>query len=70
MTQLELIGHLDAAEIAPEVFVVSAHGPLDGRIAGSLRDVLMPLAAADGSETHIPYDEIVRANLMDDGSVS
>ena len=27
------------------------------------------IAAADGAETHIPYSEIVRANLMD-GSVS
>ena len=26
--------------------------------------------AADGQETHIPYSEIVRANLIDDGSVS
>ncbi len=28
------------------------------------------VAAADGSETHIPYSEIVRANLIEDGSVS
>ena len=29
------------------------------------------VAAADGAETHIPYGEIVRANLIDpDGSVS
>ena len=28
------------------------------------------VAVADGHETHIPYSEIVRANLMDDGSVS
>lgn len=28
------------------------------------------VAAADGAEIHIPYAEIVRANLMDDGSVS
>jgi ribosome maturation factor RimP len=28
------------------------------------------VAAADGAETHIPYSEIVRANLIDDGSVS
>jgi ribosome maturation factor RimP len=28
------------------------------------------VAAADGAETHIPYGEIVRANLIEDGSVS
>ena len=28
------------------------------------------VAAADGAEIHIPYAEIVRANLIDDGSVS
>jgi ribosome maturation factor RimP len=28
------------------------------------------VAAADGSEIHIPYSEIVRANLIEDGSVS
>ena len=28
------------------------------------------VAAADGAEIHIPYNEIVRANLIDDGSVS
>jgi ribosome maturation factor RimP len=28
------------------------------------------VAAADGTETEIPYTEIVRANLIDDGSVT
>ena len=28
------------------------------------------VVAADGAEIHIPYNEIVRANLIDDGSVS
>ena len=28
------------------------------------------VAVADGNETHIPYSEIVRANLIEDGSVS
>jgi ribosome maturation factor RimP len=28
------------------------------------------VATADGSEIHIPYHEIVRANLIEDGSVS
>jgi len=28
------------------------------------------VAMADGSEIHIPYSEIVRANLIEDGSVS
>ena len=28
------------------------------------------VAASDGAETEIPYAEIVRANLIDDGSVS
>ncbi len=27
------------------------------------------VAAADGADIHIPYSEIVRANLIDDGSV-
>jgi ribosome maturation factor RimP len=36
----------------------------------SAGETSVTVAAADGAETHIPYSEIVRANLIEDGSVS
>lgn len=46
---LDLVGTVDAAELPDGRYLVSAHGPLDERIAGTLRDTLLPLAAADGA---------------------
>ena len=36
----------------------------------SAGETSVTVAAADGVETHIPYSDIVRANLIEDGSVS
>ncbi|MDX6481877.1 MAG: ribosome maturation factor RimP [Gaiellaceae bacterium] len=36
----------------------------------SAGDDSVTVAAADGAEIHIPYAEIVRANLIEDGSLS
>jgi ribosome maturation factor RimP len=36
----------------------------------SAGETSVTVVAADGAEVHIPYDEIVRANLIEDGSVS
>jgi anti-anti-sigma factor len=47
---LDLVGTVDAAELSDGTYLVSAHGPLDERIAGTLRDTLLPLAAADGAQ--------------------
>ena len=43
------MGTIEAAELPEGQLVVSAHGPLDERVAGTLRDTLVPLAAADDS---------------------
>jgi anti-anti-sigma factor len=45
---LDLFGTLEAAELPNGDRVVAAHGPLDERIGGELRDVLLPLATGDG----------------------
>ena len=42
---------------------------LKGEVVSAGEDSVA-VAAADGAEIHIPYAEIVRANLIDDGSVS
>ena len=57
MTQLDLHGTVDATELDPATFVVSAHGPTDSRLAGELRDVLIPIAAADGSSVVLDLDD-------------
>lgn len=44
---LDLDGTIEAAELPGGCFVVSAHGPLDARIAAKLRDTLVPLAYAE-----------------------
>lgn len=43
---LDLLATVEAAELPNGDRVVVAHGSLDGRAAGELRDVLLPLAAA------------------------
>lgn len=45
---LELLGTIEAAELPNGDYVVAAHGPLDERAAGELRDVLLPLTAGPG----------------------
>jgi ribosome maturation factor RimP len=42
---------------------------LKGEVVSAGEDSVI-VSAADGSETHIPYGEIVRANLIEDGSLS
>jgi anti-anti-sigma factor len=49
VTQLDFLGYVDTSELTRGVFVVSAHGPTDGRVAAELRDALVPVAAADDS---------------------
>lgn len=46
---LDFIGRVEAAELYDDLFVVSAHGPMDSRCVGALRDLLVPIAAADGA---------------------
>ena len=45
---LDLLGTFEAAELPNGDRVVAAHGPLDERVGGELRDVLLPLATGDG----------------------
>ena len=52
-----MVGTLEAAALYGEVYVVSAHGPLDARIAKELRDVLIPLAAADGADVYLDLED-------------
>jgi anti-anti-sigma factor len=44
---LDLEATIEAAELPSGQLLVSAHGPLDERVAGTFRDALVPLAAAD-----------------------
>jgi len=43
---LEFLGTVEAGELPGGEVVVSAHGPLDERVATSLRDTLIPLTGA------------------------
>jgi len=54
---LDLTGTINATEFDPGEFVVAAHGPLDERVAGELRDLLIPIAAADGSSLTLDLDD-------------
>jgi anti-anti-sigma factor len=45
---LDLLGTFEAAELPNGDRVVAAHGPLDERVGGELRDVLLPLATGNG----------------------
>jgi anti-anti-sigma factor len=45
---------VEAAEVGPNRFVVTANGALDNDAAVELRDLLLPLIAADGA--HIVVD--------------
>ena len=57
MSSLDLIGRVEAAELDPGTYVVSVHGPIDARMAGELRDVVLPLAAADGTVLVLDLDD-------------
>jgi anti-anti-sigma factor len=46
---LDMLARLEAAELPNGDFLVAAHGPLDERVAGELRDVLLPLTAGHGN---------------------
>ena len=55
--------------VGSRVKVRTAGKKLKGEVVSAGEDGVT-VVAADGAEIHIPYNEIVRANLMDDGSVS
>jgi anti-anti-sigma factor len=63
---LDSVGTVTAWEPEPGVSVVSAHGSIDERVAAELRDVLVPLAAADGALV-VDLDD---AHGLDDAVVS
>ena len=54
---LDLIGRVEAAELYDDLFVVSAHGPMDSRCAGVLRDLLVTIAAADGAAVLLDLED-------------
>jgi anti-anti-sigma factor len=45
---LDVLGTIEAAELADGRYLVTAHGALDSRVAHVLHDTVVPLAAADG----------------------
>jgi anti-anti-sigma factor len=45
---LDVLARIEAAELPDGRYLVSAHGPLDGRVAHVLHDTVVPLAAAEG----------------------
>ena len=58
-----------AGAVGSRVKVRTAGKKLKGEIV-SAGENSVTVAGADGAETHIPYSDIVRANLIEDGSVS
>jgi len=58
-----------ADAVGSRVKVRTAGKKLKGEVA-SAGESSVTVVAADGAEIHIPYAEIVRANLIEDGSVS
>lgn len=62
-----VLAHAEATEVAEGVFVVSARGPIDGGAAGELRDLLVPIAAADGATVVL---DLVDADYVDEETVS
>jgi ribosome maturation factor RimP len=58
-----------AGAVGSRVKVRTAGKKLKGEVV-SADENSVTVVAADGAEIHIPYAEIVRANLLDDGSVS
>jgi ribosome maturation factor RimP len=58
-----------AAAVGSRVKVRTSGKKLKGDVV-SAGETSVTVAAADGAEIHIPYADIVRANLIEDGSVS
>ena len=58
-----------AGAVGSRVKVRTAGKKLRGEVV-SAGENSVTVAAADGAEIHIPYSNIVRANLIEDGSVS
>ncbi len=58
-----------AGAVGRRVRVRTSGRKLKGEVV-SAGESSVTVAASDGAETEIPYAEIVRANLIDDGSVS
>jgi ribosome maturation factor RimP len=58
-----------AGAVGRRVRLRTAGRKLKGEVVSAGADSVT-VAASDGAETEIPYAEIVRANLIDDGSVS
>jgi ribosome maturation factor RimP len=58
-----------AGAVGNRVKVRTAGKKLKGEVV-SAGESNVTVAAADGAEIHIPYAEIVRANLIEDGSVA
>jgi anti-anti-sigma factor len=67
VAQLDFIAHLDTTEPTPGAFVVSVHGSLDAHVGSELRDLLIPLAAADGCVILL---DLLDAHGMDDESLA
>lgn len=67
MASLDLLGSVEATEIAPDVFLLTARGTMDGRMKRELRDMLVPLAAADGA---IVVLDLVDAHCLDEETVA
>ena len=58
-----------AGAVGSRVKVRTAGKKLRGEVVSAGENSVI-VAAADGGEIHIPYRDIVRANLIEDGSVS
>jgi anti-anti-sigma factor len=54
---LDLLGRIEAAELPDGRYLVSAHGPLDSRVAHQLHDTMVPLAAAEGIPLILDLDD-------------
>jgi anti-anti-sigma factor len=55
--ELDYLGSVEAWEPDPGVYVVTARGPIDERMTGDFESVLVPLAAADGTELVVDLDD-------------
>jgi anti-anti-sigma factor len=64
---LDLLGTIEAAELPDGRYLVSAHGPLDARIAHLLHETVVPLAAADGVPLIL---DLVDAHGIDDETLA
>jgi anti-anti-sigma factor len=67
VAQLELHGKVEATDLDENTVLVAAHGPIDARMAGELRDVLLPLAGADGTRLLL---DLADAHCLEDDILS